>query len=143
MKVLITSDTHGRYSVLEKIASLHKDKDLHIDAGDLLLTQKELESLKLTAVKGNTDHFLELPLQQIVTIDDKKWLIVHGQRSKCEVWIRKTCIVCQYITSRIMWFMAILMSLNSSRLTGLLILIQAQYPILDRNMRYMKTVKLH
>lgn len=89
MKVLITSDTHGRYSVLEKIASLHKDKDLHIDAGDLLLTQKELESLKLTAVKGNTDHFLELPLQQIVTIDDKKWLIVHGHVQNVKYGLEK------------------------------------------------------
>src|SRR5690606_12680901 len=78
MKVLITSDTHGRFSILEKIVSRHKDKDLHIDAGDLLLTQKELDSLHLVAVKGNTDHFLDLPLQKIITIDDKKWLLVHG-----------------------------------------------------------------
>lgn len=89
MKVLITSDTHGRFNALKKISELHKNKDLHIDAGDLLLTQKELDSLNIVAVKGNTDYFLNLPLQQIITIDDKKCLLVHGHNQDVKYGLEK------------------------------------------------------
>lgn len=89
MKILITSDTHGRFNVLKKISDLHKDINLHIDAGDLLLTQKELDSLKVIAVKGNTDYFLDLPLQQIVSFDNKKCLLVHGHIQNVKYGLEK------------------------------------------------------
>ena len=92
MKVLITSDTHGRFDRLRAISMKHADKDYHLDAGDLVLTQPELESLHLTAVKGNGDLYLELPLQQIVIIDHKKFLLVHGHIQEVKYGDRKSVV---------------------------------------------------
>lgn len=89
MKVLITSDTHGRFDILKRIRDQHQDINMHIDAGDLVLTQKEFDSLKLTAVKGNTDLYLELPLQQIVKIDELKVLLVHGHIQNVKYGLEK------------------------------------------------------
>ncbi|MDY0210891.1 MAG: YfcE family phosphodiesterase [Acholeplasma sp.] len=78
MKVLITSDAHGRYDLLSKIKQKHSDINEHLDAGDLVLTQKEFETLHIKAVRGNADRFLTLPLCLSLEIDNKHILVVHG-----------------------------------------------------------------
>ena len=97
MKVLITSDTHGRYDRLRAISLKHPDKDYHLDAGDLVLSQAELESLHITGVKGNGDLYLDLPLQQIVIVDHKKFLLVHGHIQEVKYGLDKLVKLAEYI----------------------------------------------
>ena len=78
MKILITSDAHGRFDLLEKVHNKYPDITHHIDAGDLMISVKELESLNLIAVKGNSDFYLDLPRIQILNVDNLDILVVHG-----------------------------------------------------------------
>lgn len=78
MKLLITSDIHGKTDFLEKLRDLHKDIDYHLDAGDLGLTVKKIENLNILSVKGNTDYFLNLPEQRILELDQQTIFITHG-----------------------------------------------------------------
>ncbi len=97
MKVLITSDAHGRFDRLRAISQKHADKDYHLDAGDLVLTQAELESLHLKAVKGNGDLYLDLPLQQILIIDHKKFLLLHGHIQEVKYGLEKLIKLSEYV----------------------------------------------
>ncbi|WP_052591272.1 metallophosphoesterase family protein [Paracholeplasma brassicae] len=78
MKLLITSDAHGRFDLLRKVHAKHNDVLHHIDAGDLMLSVKELETLNLIAVKGNSDHYLDLPKIQLINLENLDILVVHG-----------------------------------------------------------------
>jgi hypothetical protein len=78
MKLLITSDAHGRFDLLRKVHDKHNDVLHHIDAGDLMLSVKELETLNLIAVKGNSDRYLDLPKIQLINLENLDILVVHG-----------------------------------------------------------------
>ena len=79
MKILITSDIHGRVCYLDKILQT-SDFDLIIDAGDSNLEQHQLKIRNILSVKGNTDYYLDLPLFRIIDLEIGKVLITHGHQ---------------------------------------------------------------
>lgn len=78
MKILITSDIHRDINGLNKILNKEQNNDYHFDAGDSNLKKPLLEEKSILSVKGNTDFFIKLPIQRIIKVDNKKFLIIHG-----------------------------------------------------------------
>lgn len=102
-RVLVLSDTHGQYSLMEKII-LRYGKDCDAlgfcgdGAGDLAMllsnskTNKELKAAippVIAFVQGNGDpgsyplgngSFLKIPSTQILTVNGKNLMFVHGHR---------------------------------------------------------------
>ena len=80
MKLLITSDVHGRIDDLKYVINQHKDCDLHLNAGDMSLDPKYYESLSVITVKGNNDFGVDLPLERIIEKNGYKILLTHGHK---------------------------------------------------------------
>lgn len=78
MKILITSEVHGDLNSFLKIINKHQDVDLHLNAGDLQLSEFELNKIKMIAVRGNTDLYSNLELNEIISFNNKKILLTHG-----------------------------------------------------------------
>lgn len=85
MRIIVFSDSHGNYDVLEKIMERHKDDgDIFIHLGD---GEKELELIqyvyndkKIYFVSGNCDWGSDRPDYDIVKLGDKIAFITHGAR---------------------------------------------------------------
>ena len=56
MKILITSDVHGKKSLLEEVIKKHPNM-YHLNAGDIGLSESYLDEQNILSVKGNTDFF--------------------------------------------------------------------------------------
>ncbi|NLK12505.1 MAG: YfcE family phosphodiesterase [Candidatus Phytoplasma sp.] len=78
MKILVTSDIHGKTHLLKAVRDLHPDIDYHLDAGDSGLTVKEIEQYNILSVKGNTDYFLNLPQERIISTEENTIYMTHG-----------------------------------------------------------------
>ena len=85
MRVIVFSDSHGNYDVLEKIMERHKgDGDVFIHLGD---GEREFELLtyvyndkKLLFVSGNCDWGTDKPDYDIVKLGGKTIFFTHGAR---------------------------------------------------------------
>ena len=85
MRVIVFSDSHGNYDVLEKIMERHKDDgDVFIHLGD---GEREFELLtyvyndkKLLFVSGNCDWGTDKPDYDIIKIGGKTIFFTHGAR---------------------------------------------------------------
>ena len=85
MRVIVFSDSHGNYDVLEKIMERHKDDgDVFIHLGD---GEREFELLtyvyndkKLLFVSGNCDWGTDKPDYDIIKLDGKTIFFTHGAR---------------------------------------------------------------
>ncbi len=76
MKIIFLSDIHKDIESLELL--LLKEKDCRfICLGDSELTEKQLSKYNIKSVKGNCDY-IELPLSEIIEIDNKRILLLHG-----------------------------------------------------------------
>lgn len=78
MKIVVTSDCHGRVDILKRIATREKDAYLYLDAGDSEREEREL--LPFLSVKGNRDHLITNRFR-IVNAEDTRIFIFHGNRS--------------------------------------------------------------
>lgn len=86
MRLLITSDSHGRKGNLFDIIEKHiDDTDLFISLGDCNdgddFEDAELyfgERLKLKRVAGNTDWYSTMPTVSIIDANGKKVMFCHG-----------------------------------------------------------------
>lgn len=78
MKILITSDIHKDLKSLNHILEKEKNIKTHLDAGDSNLNNNILDEKNILSVKGNTDFFSKLPIQRLLTLDNKKILVIHG-----------------------------------------------------------------
>lgn len=85
MRVIVFSDSHGNYDVLEKIMERHKDDgDAFIHLGD---GEREFELLtyvyndkKLFFVSGNCDWGTDIPDYDIIKLGGKTIFFTHGAR---------------------------------------------------------------
>lgn len=82
MKILVVSDSHGCYDILDKIIRNQPNAEVVLFLGD---GEGEFESLKLKypekmfiGVKGNNDFCCSLPLCEERTIEGKKIFMTHG-----------------------------------------------------------------
>lgn len=80
MKLLITSDVHGKMERLIEVSRLHPDVDLHIDAGDMTMHPSSYQNLSLITVKGNNDYGIDLPYERVIEVEGIKILLTHGHK---------------------------------------------------------------
>ncbi len=77
---VIISDTHGNFSVLEKLLPIMQESDYVIHLGDfqkdILAYEKELRG-KIVSIKGNCDGGGE---DKILEIEEVKVLLTHGDK---------------------------------------------------------------
>ena len=87
MQILVISDTHGRYDILQQVLLSHADCDLFVHCGDgqyetdRFLAEHPEYAPKLIRVRGNCDHDPAIPLAYTLPLPyGHKALIVHGHR---------------------------------------------------------------
>jgi len=84
MKILVISDSHGKYEMMLKVI-LNETPDKVFFLGDHISDIYEIEhqiSADICAVKGNTDYSLKGPDDIILNIYNKKILLTHGHNYK-------------------------------------------------------------
>ncbi|MBR0483878.1 MAG: metallophosphoesterase [Oscillospiraceae bacterium] len=75
MKIIVLSDTHGDYRVLQKIAFLHQEADMFIHLGDgerelyQLFTSQPWAEQKFHCLKGNCDYNQDVKIYRTLTLD--------------------------------------------------------------------------
>lgn len=82
MEFLVFSDSHGDFHTLEKIINKHNHVNVILHLGD---GAEEIWQLSLVYpqkqfyyVLGNNDSNIQAPLEQVVTLDSCKILLLHG-----------------------------------------------------------------
>ncbi|MFV0254886.1 MAG: metallophosphoesterase [Erysipelotrichaceae bacterium] len=78
-KVLLVSDSHGRFSRLEKLSNKYRNQvDLLLHAGDSETSEEHLYNF--ISVSGNNDYYSNYPEERVFTIGNFKILLTHGHR---------------------------------------------------------------
>lgn len=83
MKILIVSDSHGRFANLEKVIEKVGDIDLMLHLGDYESGEEYLKSLAncpVEIVAGNNDFFADVPKEKILVLGRHTILMTHGHR---------------------------------------------------------------
>lgn len=80
-KIVVTSDSHGKKQNIYRIYKEHRDADMFIHLGDYVgdveIAQSRLK-INVLCIKANGDISSFLPLKQILTVEGKRILAVHG-----------------------------------------------------------------
>ncbi|MCP3025515.1 metallophosphoesterase [Halobacillus sp. A5] len=77
-KVLIVSDTHGLTNEVIEIKQRHPDADAMIHCGDSELSLDSNELQGFYYAKGNCDFEAEMEEEQVFSVGDLTFLVVHG-----------------------------------------------------------------
>ena len=83
MKILVVSDSHGRYDRLGTLMSMHADADEILFLGDGVRDLDALaDDLPVRAVRGNCDLFGsgDLPTERLEELGGKRFFLTHGHR---------------------------------------------------------------
>lgn len=75
MKIIFFSDVHKDIDSLERL--LKQEQGIFYCLGDSELSKETLDKYNIISVKGNCD-ISNLPNHLIITLDDKKVLLLHG-----------------------------------------------------------------
>jgi len=78
MKIVVVTDSHHRYRLLEDIQMANQKADVFIHCGDF----ESMDRLPngWLAVKGNNDFYVDLPEERVLTLDDVKILVTHSHQ---------------------------------------------------------------
>ena len=76
--IIVTSDSHGNTNALKNIALRYPDAFCYLNLGDFCDSEEAISPF--LSVKGNNDY-LPIPLQRIITIDNKRILMLHGHNT--------------------------------------------------------------
>ncbi len=80
MKFLVMSDNHGSKEEIDIVLKRHSDIDTIFHCGDVEFPKKEIDKRNIIAVNGNSPFDREFEDELILTIQGKKFLIVHGHQ---------------------------------------------------------------
>lgn len=75
MRILLVSDSHGNSEALDKLLKLYPSMDLFLHAGDLEADEQSIRPFD--CVKGNCDHFSNLPERRIIHTPIGNLLMMH------------------------------------------------------------------
>lgn len=82
MKILVMSDSHGDYAKMRRVVMAHSEAEMIIHCGD---GEQQSDKLRwdfpdkaVCAVRGNCDWGSSLPLEEIITVENKKIMYTHG-----------------------------------------------------------------
>lgn len=78
MKVLVTSDSHGKAVLLAQIVE-KEQADYVIHCGDFCTDKAQLPSVEMSVVRGNCD-FEEVASEEEVTLAGYHFFVTHGHR---------------------------------------------------------------
>lgn len=81
MKILIVSDSHGRYANLDKVIEKVQPIDLLIHLGDIEGDSDYIEAVapcEIEMVSGNNDYFSSLSREKLIRVGNYKVFITHG-----------------------------------------------------------------
>lgn len=78
-KIVIMSDNHGDYQMLNHIKALEPSADYYLHCGDSEVPLLQMLSGYI-CVKGNNDQYLDLPNEAIVKVEDMSILLMHGHQ---------------------------------------------------------------
>ena len=87
MKLIVVSDTHGRYERLSRLMQMHRDADALIFLGDGIADLERADAYSYPfstfAVRGNCDFWnfntgRDIPLEMTLGFEKYKFLIFHG-----------------------------------------------------------------
>ncbi|MFP4286646.1 MAG: metallophosphoesterase family protein [Candidatus Izemoplasmataceae bacterium] len=79
-RLIIFSDVHKQKNRLEAILKEHMDATLFISLGDTELKSSFLEQHDIIAIKGNYPFDAGFTYEHEMTIENKKFLFVHGHK---------------------------------------------------------------
>lgn len=78
MKIIIVSDSHGEYKILESIYLKNQDADIFIHLGDYELPEYLMS--RYLYIKGNCDFLSDAPVKKDVEYNGLKFHLEHGDR---------------------------------------------------------------
>lgn len=87
MKILVFSDSHGRYANMQKAVCMHPDASVLLHLGDGIADVCKLSRVpdRIHLVKGNLEEYTfnsqKSPLQDLIDIEGKKIYMCHGHRA--------------------------------------------------------------
>lgn len=76
VKIIITSDAHGHFSRLERIARIHDDADYYLDAGDS--EGRASSIIPFISVEGNNDASFAFPKTRVIDVYPHKIYVTHS-----------------------------------------------------------------
>ncbi len=95
MRILVVSDTHGNLYNFKKAVEQQRNAEIIIHCGD---NKDELDEIKMMyqdkafyCVKGNCDFASMLPLEETITIENKKLFITHGHMYNAKMTLYNLC----------------------------------------------------
>ena len=75
MRILLVSDSHGNSEALDKLLKKYPNMDLYLHAGDLEADEQSIRPFD--CVKGNCDHYSNLPERRIIHTPFGALLMTH------------------------------------------------------------------
>ena len=78
MKIVVLSDTHGDAAIIPAVIASHPDADYYFHCGDSELAYDDAHIKDCKRVRGNCDHDIHYPLEEVVTVADKTVFMTHG-----------------------------------------------------------------
>ena len=75
MRILLVSDSHGNSEALDKLLKKYPKMDLYLHAGDLEADEQSIRPFD--CVKGNCDHWSNLPERRIIRTPYGNLLMTH------------------------------------------------------------------
>lgn len=78
MKIVVLSDTHGDAAIIPAVIKSHPDADYYFHCGDSELTYDAAHIKDCKRVRGNCDHDIRYPLEEVVEVDGKTVFMTHG-----------------------------------------------------------------
>ena len=78
MKVVLTSDVHGKINTLQEITKEHQDAFMFVDCGDTELSPDRVAPF--ISVEGNNDRYFEFPETRVLQLGKIKVLVIHSHQ---------------------------------------------------------------
>jgi len=78
MKVIVVSDSHGKFHRLEKIRQRHFDADYFIHCGDIETDRTYADGFAV--VQGNNDRYFNYPGEMVLKFGEIRTLITHSHQ---------------------------------------------------------------
>jgi putative phosphoesterase len=102
VKVLVTSDSHGRAKLLEQIVD-REQADYVIHCGDFCTEIEKLPNVKMSVVRGNCD-FEQVAQEEEVTLAEYHFFVTHGHRHQVKSNLLPLSLIAQDRGSDIVCF---------------------------------------
>lgn len=102
VKVLVTSDSHGKAALLAQIVE-REQADYVVHCGDFCTDKTQLPSVEMSVVRGNCD-FEEVANEEEVTLAGYHFFVTHGHRHQVKTSLLSLSLLAQERGAEIVCF---------------------------------------